>query len=176
MTALARVITVGRNSDMPKVVRIPVGVGVDGCAITAPVTIRGDECLCPACKGWSRDEWHNICADCDGRGIVTMETECTAGPELVLTPAVPGRDTACCVSGSRPTHPGVQPVSLATGAQSYHHEGVRHPEHTAPLASHRPAAPPVYPRQGTLEAVLDAFTVVTGLFVFGMIAFFLLLL
>jgi hypothetical protein len=34
----------------------------------------------------------------------------------------------------------------------------------------------VYPRQGTLEAVLDAFTVVTGLFVFGMIAFFLLLL
>lgn len=83
MTAYARIITIGRNCDMPKVVRIPLGVRVDGTSVTAPLTIQPDEILCPVCKGRGsvtecspnpsvRDR-DVQCDRCEGNGIVEVE-------------------------------------------------------------------------------------------------------
>lgn len=83
MTAYARIITIGKNSTMPKVVSLPIGVGVDGCTISAHVTIQPDEIICPTCQGWgSVETWDGNpghrseserCAQCDGNGIVEAE-------------------------------------------------------------------------------------------------------
>lgn len=79
MTAYARIITIGKNSDLPRVVSLPIGVGVDGCIFKRQVTIQPDEILCPACQGWGEIEcssnnpsvrnWTERCETCDGNGI-----------------------------------------------------------------------------------------------------------
>lgn len=184
MTAYARVITIGRNSDMPKVVKIPVGVGIDGSAIRAPMTIRGDECICPACEGWGTDSfWNDRCERCDGNGIVEIDQdEDTSAASWCLSTAEVGRSLSPPGSG-RPPSSGMKPDARATGdlSRSIHNEerGTHSTLRSVPSssASDRPAAdmPPIA-LQGTLERVLDGLTVVGGLAVFSAIAWFCLVL
>lgn len=175
MTAYARVITIGRNADMPKVVKIPVGVGVDGCAIRAPITIRGNQTICPDCDGWAEG-----CERCDDSGIVDIEQE-TAAVSRCLPAAAVGRSLSLLESG-RPLYSGMTPVSRATGGLSLHNaeRGTRPSvlrSVPSSSASHRPAAdmPPIA-LQGTLERVLDGVTVLVGMAVFGGLAWFFLVL
>lgn len=174
MTAVSRVITIGRNADLPKVVKIPVGVGVDGSAIRAPITIRGDECICPACNGWG-----DGCERCEERGIVTIEPE-TSAASWCLSTAEAGRPDAGPSSG-RPPSSGMSPDARATGDLSLHNaeRGTHSVLRSVPgsSASHRPAAdmPPIA-LQGTLERVLDGLTVLAGMLVFSSIAYFFLVL
>ena len=180
MTAYARVITIGRNADMPKVVKIPVGVGVDGCAICAPITIRGDQFVCPDCQGWGTDpRWDDRCERCCGDGIVKIEQdEETSAASWCLSTAEAGRPDAGPSSG-RPPSSGMMPDARATGDLSLHNaeRGTHSVLRSVPgsSASHRPAAdmPPIA-LQGTLERVLDAITVIGGLAVFSAIAWFFL--
>ena len=174
MTAYARVITIGRNADMPKVVKIPVGVGVDGCAIRAPITIRGNQTICPDCDGWAEG-----CERCDDSGIVDIEQETAAVSRCLPTAAV-GRPVFQTVAG-RPPHSGMTPDSRATGGLSLHNaeRGTQSVLRSVPCssASDSPAAnmPPIA-LQGTLERVLDAITVISGMAVFSAIAWFCLVL
>lgn len=81
MTALARIITIGRNDQLPKVGRIHIGVRVDGTAVTAPVYLRPNEEVCRGCagSGWitasptnpSERECEETCTLCEGEGIIT---------------------------------------------------------------------------------------------------------
>ena len=176
MVATARVITIGRNSDMPKVVRIPMGVGVDGCVIRAPITIRGDQTICPACEGWGDN-----CQRCDGDGIVDVEQE-TAAVSRCLPAAAVGRSDLRAKPAERPLHSGMMPASRATGDLSRHNveRGTRSSvlrSVPSSSASHRPAAdmPPIA-LQGILERVLDGVTVLAGMLVFSSIAYFFLVL
>ncbi|CAB5079559.1 hypothetical protein UFOVP143_27 [uncultured Caudovirales phage] len=83
MTAYARIITIGRNDTLPKVVSLPIGVGVDGRTISWPLTVQHDEIICPGCLGWgSIETWDGNpghrseserCTQCDGNGIVEAE-------------------------------------------------------------------------------------------------------
>lgn len=85
MTAFARVITIGRNDQMPKVGRITLGVRQDGSAVTAPVFLRPHEEVCRRCAGagWvtvspinpSERDYEETCSLCEGEGIVKMEAE-----------------------------------------------------------------------------------------------------
>ena len=189
MTAYARVITIGKNSAMPKTVYMPFGVGVDGGVIKYPVTIQGDEIICPACSGWREIEtWDgnpghrsetDRCERCDGQGIIEIEN-----PDVVCLPASGlGRPELndCTVSG-RPSSPGVQPVARAAGDLP---RFTGRKTHTvlrcvpkAPQASSRPALEcPPDAAPGTFTArTLDVITTLGGLAVFGMIALFLLVL
>lgn len=174
MNAFARVITIGKNSDMPKIVKIPVGVGVDGCVIRAPITIRGDEMLCPECKGWAED-----CGRCGDRGIVMDEN---ASADRCLPAAEVGRPGVRPSSG-RPPSSGMTPVARATGDLSRSIHNQERGTHTvlrsvpSSSASRRPAAdmPPIA-LQGTLEHVMDAVTVISGMIVFSALAWFFLVL
>lgn len=85
MTAYARIITIGKNSAMPRTYTLPIGVGVDGTVFTHRITLRPDEILCPDCKGqgeietWDgnpahRNETHR-CEHCRGHGIIEIEEE-----------------------------------------------------------------------------------------------------
>lgn len=174
MTAYARVITIGRNADMPKVVKIPVGVGVDGGAIRAPITIRGDQIVCPDCDGWA-----DGCERCDDTGIVDIEQD-TSAASWCLSTAEVGRPATGPYVG-RPPSSGMSPDARATGDLSLHNaeRGTHSVLRSVPgsSASHRPAAdmPPIA-LQGILERVLDAITVIGGLAVFSAIAWFFLVL
>ena len=85
MTAFARVITIGRNDQMPKVGRISLGVRQDGSAVTAPVYLQPHEEVCRRCAGagWvtvsstnpSERDTDETCTLCEGEGIITTEAE-----------------------------------------------------------------------------------------------------
>ena len=178
MTAFARVITIGRNDRMPKVVRVPVGVGVDGCVIRAPMTIQADEVICPVCEGWG-EYGHYTCDRCDGGGIITLdETQPPAGEECLPPPAGEGRPDVGPSSGRLP--PSTSTVdaraagdlrcSLNARPKTHSHRSV--PIVTAP----RPPAVPPVGLAGTLERVLDGVTVIVGMTVFSSIAWFFLVL
>lgn len=178
MTSYARVITIGRNDNMPKVVRLPIGVGVDGCAITAPVTIMPDESVCPDCGGFGYNTYSgDDCAKCDGGGIVTIDdTESSAGDEC-LPPVRGGRPDVGPSSGR--LHSSTSKVDaraagdlrcfLNAGPKTHSHRSVS----SIVTASQSPAEdmpPDALP--GTLaDRIVDGMTVVGGLAVFGMIAF-----
>lgn len=174
MNAYARVITIGRNADMPKVVKIPVGVGVDGSAIRAPITIRGDQIVCPDCDGWA-----DGCERCDDTGIVDIEQD-TSAASWCLSTAEVGRSLSPPGSG-RPPSSGMTPDARATGGLSLHNaeRGTQSVLRSVPCssASDSPAAnmPPIA-LQGTLERVLDVVTVIGGMTVFSAIAWFFLVL
>lgn len=83
MTAYARVITIGKNSVLPRFVRLPIGVHIDGSVATATVQATADEKVCPDCEGWGelrhspinpseRDTWVE-CERCAGGGIITVD-------------------------------------------------------------------------------------------------------
>lgn len=178
MTVYARVITIGKNSDIPKVVRLPVGVGVDGAAVRCPVTIRGDESLCPKCEGWGHDEYDDECGRCNGRGII-HETSLTGF--RCFGPVEKGRPVAGPSAG-RPTTPGVVPAALAANVSRQ-----LVPERTqntvlrrcsALIASRRPAPgnPPACGAGHFTDVAVDVVTVVAGLVVFGGLAWFALVL
>lgn len=182
MTAFARVITIGKNSDMPKIVKIPVGVGVDGCAICAPITIRGDQLVCPDCQGWGTDpRWDDRCERCCGDGIVEIEQdEETSAASWCLSTAEAGRPDAGPSSG-RPPSSGMMPDARATGDLSQ----LRPKTHTVlrsvpkPPASHSPAsphAPDKAPGISALDRIVDGLTVIAGLAVFSTLALFFLVL
>jgi hypothetical protein len=108
MTAFARVITIGRNNAIPKVVRLPIGVGVDGCTISAPVTIQPDEFVCPDCKGFGYDAYADGAADCDrcgGGGIITNDEDEISAVSRCLPAAEPG-----CFVTVLAKHPTEQPA------------------------------------------------------------------
>ena len=180
MTAFARVITLGRNDTMPKVVRIPVGVGVDGTVIRAPITIQADEAICPECKGTGEDPfWDDWCERCRGQGIITIEQDTSAG--RCLPAAGVGRPVFGSVAG-RPLNTGVPPASGATAEPSRVQKTkartvlrLRVPKSSS--ASYRPAEdmpPDALP--GTLDRVMDVVTTLSGLVVFGGIGYFFLVL
>lgn len=175
----ARFLTVGSNADLPKTVRLPIGVGVDGCTITVPYTIKGDEMLCPSCGGLGENEYDETCERCSGEGIVKIEQE-TVAVSRCLPAAAVGRPVFQTVAG-RPPHSGMTPDSRATGGLSLHNaeRGTQSVLRSVPCssASDSPAAnmPPIA-LQGTLERVLDAITVISGMAVFSAIAWFFLVL
>lgn len=82
MTVIARVITIGRNDQLPKVGRITVGVLIDGSEVTAPVYLKPNEEVCRSCsgRGWitvspinpSERECDETCSLCEGEGIITI--------------------------------------------------------------------------------------------------------
>ena len=186
MTAFARVITIGKNSDMPKILRLPIGVGVDGTTFAHAVRARADEILCPECQGWGEVErssidpsvrpWRERCERCQGDGIVTIKQETSAG--RCLPAAEVGRPLSPPESG-RPPSSGMTPDACATGGLSLHNvgRGTRSVLRSVPgsSASHRPAAdmPPIA-LQGTWERAVDAATVIAGMVVFGAMAYFFL--
>lgn len=47
-----RILIAGKNKDIPKTIRLPFGVGVDGTETTALVRVAPDECKCTRCGGW----------------------------------------------------------------------------------------------------------------------------
>lgn len=183
MTAFARIITIGKNSDMPKVVRMPIGVGVDGCAITAPVTLRADEGVCPDCKGFgyiSYSDGDADCERCDGGGIITIETETTDDDEC-LSASVAGRPDAGPSSGRPPSS--AMPADaraagdllrpLSAGTKTHPSKGV--PSDIS--ASHSPAAlQSPFALPGAWERAVDVFTTIAGMIVFAAIAYFFLVL
>jgi hypothetical protein len=183
MTAFARVITIGRNDQMPKVVRLPFGVGVDGCAITAPVTIQPDEGVCPDCAGFGYDLYADGAVDCDrcgGGGIITLddETEPSAGEECLPPPAVEGRPGVSPSSGRLPSSAMTADARVAGDLLHSLNAGPNaHPllqgVPKIVTASRRPPADPPIGLAGTL---LDGFTVIAGLVVFSFIAWFFLVL
>lgn len=183
MTAFARIITIGKNSDMPKVVRLPIGVGVDGCAITAPVTIDADEGVCPDCAGFGYDTYADSATDCErcgGGGIVTLDdTEPSAGDEC-LPPAEEGRPAARPSAGRLPSSTMTVDARAAGGLRYPLDAGNEvHPRQGVPTiisASHSPPAAPPTGLAGTLERVLDGVTVIAGMVVFSCIAWFFLVL
>ena len=83
MTAYARIITIGKNSTMPRTYTLPIGVGVDGTVFTHRITLQPDEILCPECKGQGEIEcsdinpsvrdWTEKCDRCCGNGIIEVE-------------------------------------------------------------------------------------------------------
>ena len=182
MTAFARVITIGRNDQMPKIVRLPIGVGVDGCTISAPVTIQPDEGVCPDCKGFGYDLYADGAVDCDrcgGGGIITLDdtepssvAECLAADEEGRTDVGP--------SSVRLPSSGNKPDALATGVPScsIHNEERSYTiSRSVSSASHSPLAPPVpKPAGAFLEAVVEAATVIGGMLLFGSLGYFFLVL
>lgn len=83
MTAYARIITIGKNSEIPRFVRLPIGVHLDGSVVTATVQALADERVCPDCQGWGelrhspinpseRDTWTE-CERCAGGGIIVVD-------------------------------------------------------------------------------------------------------
>lgn len=180
MTAYARIITTGKNGDMPKTVTLPFGVGVDGAVIRFPVTIGGDEMICPTCKGWGCDEWQDRCEHCCGDGIVKTEQDTGDGSGCLSTSPV-GR-TAQRLQAVRPPSPGTKPVARATGDLSSNvHRPVAHSvmrRVPAPHASHSQAVemPPNAPPGIFLERILDVATTLAGIGVFASVAFFFLVL
>lgn len=162
MAPYARIITTGKNSTMPKTVYMPFGVGVDGCIFKYPITIKADEVICPDCEGWGTDRHDSNCERCDGDGIITIEQE-TAAVSRCLPAAAVGRPVSLTVAG-RPPSSGMSPDARATGdlSRSVHPPG--------PALSIAPAA------SGHLYAIADAITVVSGLFVFGALGYFFLVL
>ena len=188
MTAFARVITIGKNSDMPKILRLPIGVGVDGTTFAHAVRARADEILCPECQGWGEVErssidpsvrpWRERCEQCQGDGIVTIEQDASAEWGL---PHADAGGSAPAGYAEPPPSSGMTPDACATGGLSLHNvgRGTRSVLRSVPgsSASHRPAAdmPPIA-LQGTWDRVLDGFTVITGLSVFAAVAWFFLVL
>ena len=179
MSAVARVITIGKNSEMPKVVRIPVGVSVDGCAVRAPITIRANQEICPACEGWGTDHSDNRCRRCDGDGIVEIEN--TAAEDRCLPAAAVGRPAGSPPAG-RPSSSGMTPDALAAGGQLH----VQKTEAPATVlrsgvpkssASSPPVdLPPDAPAGALADKIVDGLTVIAGLAVFGVMAMFFLVL
>ena len=182
MTAFARVITIGRNDAIPKVVRLPIGVGVDGCTFSAPVTIQPDEGVCPDCKGFGYDPYADGAVECDrcgGGGIITLEdTEPSAGDEC-LPPVEEGCPDVRPSSGHLP--PSTMTVDARAAGDLLHSLSAGTEAH--PLlkgvpkivtASRRPPADPPHGLAGTLERAIDGFTVIAGLIVFSFIAWFFL--
>lgn len=162
MTAYARVITIGRNDALPKVVKIPVGVGVDGSVIRAPITIQPDEIICPVCKGWG-EYGHYKCDRCNGDCIISLDdTEISAGDEC-LPPAGIGRPAAGPSAG-RPLSSTSTVAARATGDLSCSIS------HHSPTLHHAPAA------LGHLNNVVEALTVIGGMAVFGAIGYLFLVL
>lgn len=179
--AYARVITIGRNDRMPKVVRLPMGVGVDGFAIMAPVTIAADEGVCPDCGGFGYSTYTgDNCDRCNGGGIITLDDD--TEPSAVygcLSAAEEGRPAAGPSAG-RLTSSGMTPDARATGGLSY---SLSAGTKTHPLlqgvpsdnsASHSPVVdmPPIAPPGALAEAV----DVLLGLAVFGSLAYLFLVL
>lgn len=78
-----RIILTGKNRDFPNVIRLPLGVAVDGAVAMMPIRVAANQRKCPSCDGWgSIDTWDGNpshrsvserCTDCDGEGIQTME-------------------------------------------------------------------------------------------------------
>lgn len=181
MTSYARVITIGRNDNMPKVVRLPIGVGVDGCAITAPVTIMPDESVCPDCGGFGYNTYSgDDCAKCDGGGIVTIDdTESSAGDEC-LPPARGGRPDVGPSSGR--LHSSTSKVDaraagdlrcfLNAGPKTHSHRSVS----SIVTASQSPPVAPAIGLAGLFERLLEVATVIGGMAVFSVIAWFFLVL
>ena len=186
MTAYARVITIGKNSAMPRTYTVPLGVGVDGTVFTHRVTLRAGEDRCPDCKGfgeietWDGNPGHRSeterCKRCDGQGIIEIEN-----PEAddCLPASGPGQDEVNDCTLACPTSSGVQPVARAAGdlprfMGSKTHTVLR--SVPKPSASRRPALEiPPDAAQGTLaDMIIDGIAVIAGLSIFGIIALFLM--
>lgn len=85
MTTYARIITIGKNSQMPRTYTLPIGVGVDGTVFTTRITLQPDEILCPECKGQGEFTYTPInpserdytvkCEHCNGNGIIEIEED-----------------------------------------------------------------------------------------------------
>lgn len=175
----ARFLTVGRNADLPKTVRLPIGVGVDGCTITVPYTIKGDEMLCPSCGGLGENEYDETCERCSGDGIVKIEQE-TAADSWCLPAAAVGRPVFQTVAG-RPPSSGMKPDARATGGLSQLRPKTHTVLRSVPKlpASHSPAsphAPDKAPGISALDRIVDGLTVIAGLAVFSTLALFFLVL
>ena len=123
MTAYARIITTGRNNTMPRFIRMPIGVYVDGSAATTTIQALDDEILCPICEGWGfitvspnnpseRDRTEN-CERCDGAGLI-IEHNISGGDECL-----PPSEIGPCGTSSRlqpqGPHQQLDGMSLASG-------------------------------------------------------------
>lgn len=178
MTAYCRVITIGKNSDMPKMVKLPWGVTVNGAALLHSATVHDDEIVCPDCEGWGCDHFGDTCERCNGQHLITIEQEPVAA--MCLPSAAVGRPVTGTVTG-RPTPSGMTLDALAADEQLR----TRSKTHTVlrsglkPPALQSPALPPAHrdaPGSLTLEAVIDGATVIAGMAVFSAIAWFFLVL
>lgn len=175
MTAYARIITTGKNGEMPKTVTLPFGVGVDGTVIRFPVTIGGDEMICPTCKGWGTDEWADRCEHCCGDRIVKTEQDTDDGSGC-LSPLSVGR-TVQRLQTVRPPSSGTKPDALAANVSPCFEGPKTHivkRSVLAPHASHSPVED--MPPDAPPGAFLEAATTIAGLIVFGAIAYLFLVL
>lgn len=70
---------------LTKILKLPIGVRVDGTTATAAVSVPFDADICPACDGhgeiecWDGNPSHRDvtvrCDDCHGNGIIGLEDE-----------------------------------------------------------------------------------------------------
>jgi hypothetical protein len=190
MTAYARIITTGRNDEMPRMVRLPVGVRVDGTEVTSLVRLMADEIPCPDCNGRgeincssnnpSVKDWTERCERCDGGAIITVEPDEEHTTARCLGAVVSGPSAVGPAAGG-PPNSGMKPGSLAAGDLP---QFVGRKAHTAQRsvpglsASRRPAGEmPPNALPGTLaDRIIDAVTVIAGLSIFGIVALFLMVL
>lgn len=80
-----RILLVGRNDQMPRVVELMLGVCVDGTALTSRVTLKHNEAVCPDCGGSGQVEfgsidpsvkpWTERCDECRGEGVVEIDED-----------------------------------------------------------------------------------------------------
>jgi uncharacterized protein YbjQ (UPF0145 family) len=123
MTTYPPIIKIGKNSQIPKTIRLPIGQHVDGSVVYVSVPATADEIICGECQGWgevtissmdsSKRDRVETCERCGGGGIITVEQQdeeisdggwCLPAAETGGSMVLPGMEPPPpCVSQPVPT-------------------------------------------------------------------------